>query len=264
MLTAIKNNFIPQINQNRTKSVNFGSKATDIAELTKIVTDKLELSGMELGLPKPVAEMAHPNENLTVTDAIKILFAKIDESTKITKELIFNDVLTGLYNRKAYDRDRSVLVKQAIAGGDDFGLIHFDLDNFKSYNDSFGHPEGDVALKVFASVIKEAVGECGKVYRVGGEELSVLVPDTDYKKIAEIAEKARKLLETESINKYQEGILKRPLTVSGGFHVFHPDEKKPLEVIADKALYVAKAKGRNRTIGINDIPVQLSLFQQSN
>jgi len=112
---------------------------------------------------------------------------------------------------------------------------------FKAYNDAFGHPEGDLVLKTVAKILLELARETDCVCRYGGEELVVILPNTDSKGAIEAAERYRAAFE-----KYPWTL--RPITASFGVATLHADLTTTQELIsrADKALYVSKEKGRNR------------------
>jgi diguanylate cyclase (GGDEF)-like protein len=116
-----------------------------------------------------------------------------------------------------------------------------DIDNFKKYNDSFGHPEGDLLLKKVARLIVDLVGECGLAARYGGEEFAVILPGLDTKAGLEIGERIRAGI--EAIRD-----LKHPITVSVGVGNLpdHAEDWRTLIEYADKSLYYAKNSGKNR------------------
>ena len=121
-----------------------------------------------------------------------------------------------------------------------------DLDNFKQYNDTFGHVAGDIVLKVIAKILGDVFNQPGNlVCRYGGEEFCVLLPDCSKDKAKQAANELRKRIEQEKI------ILRRQettVTVSIGVASFPKDAQMKEELIykADHALYKAKEQGRNR------------------
>jgi len=119
-------------------------------------------------------------------------------------------------------------------------LMMLDVDEFKSYNDSFGHPAGDAALKIVAGILNDAVRGEDVAARYGGEEFSILLPQTTSAEAAAIAERIRRQIEKTEFPK-------RRVTVSIGIASSANETGSPEELInaADSALYEAKNQGRN-------------------
>ncbi|HJQ19402.1 MAG TPA: diguanylate cyclase [Gemmatimonadaceae bacterium] len=159
------------------------------------------------------------------------------------ERLSVTDGLTGLTNRRALmqrleeESLRSARTKHV------FSMIMVDVDHFKSYNDSFGHPAGDEVLRRVGVVLRDATRSIDCVGRYGGEEFAVLLPETDAAGAMEVAERIRARVEGEPLPE-------RNVTVSLGVAEFPTDADKPdaLIRIADAALYEAKHAGRNRAV----------------
>jgi diguanylate cyclase (GGDEF)-like protein len=137
------------------------------------------------------------------------------------------------FNRELARSDRS---------GRPVSLISLDLDHFKEFNDALGHPAGDNALRRLARIMED-VTRAGEVCaRTGGEEFAILAPDTDADGAIALAERVRIAVEREFAGSRQ------PLTVSCGIAVHRPGGLGPQDLVAaaDRALYAAKDKGRNR------------------
>jgi diguanylate cyclase (GGDEF)-like protein len=151
------------------------------------------------------------------------------------------DDLTGLYNR----RQLSELLKQEIRRferyADPFVVISLDLDFFKGVNDRFGHSEGDRALVAVAKVLRSAVRASDSVGRWGGEEFMIICPATELAGGLQLAEKVRRRVAEFDFGRAS------PLTLSLGVAEFIAgDDLERVVVRADRALYAAKGKGRNR------------------
>src|SRR5476649_214791 len=133
---------------------------------------------------------------------------------------------------------------------DDTALIMIDVDFFKKYNDHYGHVQGDECLKTVSAIIKRNVTRTGDLAaRYGGEEFAIVLPDTDYVGAFLIAEKIRIELEQSAI-KHSESPL-GVVTISVGIGALSASTtgtSESLVDIADKALYIAKSSGRNRTV----------------
>lgn len=151
------------------------------------------------------------------------------------------DGLTGLFNRRYFNEQIELWCRTGLQEGFPVSLILMDVDNFKKYNDTFGHPAGDVLLRKVAQVVMEAVREEDIPTRYGGEEFAVLLPYLDNYTALEIAERIRVAVE-------RIWDLKRPVTVSVGVATLPDQCKNWMELIefADKSLYYAKNIGKNR------------------
>jgi diguanylate cyclase (GGDEF)-like protein len=125
------------------------------------------------------------------------------------------------------------------------GLIMLDLDDFKSVNDTFGHPQGDVVLQHVAEVLREEAREVDIPARYGGEEMAVILPHTDLAGAQAIAERLRRAIEELSIDRHDgQGTLQ--ITASFGVAASLDGDKDVLISGADTALYAAKRLGKNR------------------
>jgi len=154
------------------------------------------------------------------------------------------DGLTGLANRRHFDEQLQRVVAETDRFGGTCSLILVDLDHFKAINDRRGHEAGDAVLKHVAQVLGDAVRTVDLCARYGGEEIAVLLPQTTERGAAELAERLRGALETRAV--LYEG---EQIRVTASFGVSTYPAPVPygdwLVVAADKALYKAKAAGRN-------------------
>lgn len=161
---------------------------------------------------------------------------------KEEKQRADTDGLTGLYNRRYFNEKIEELVYETLQKpGSNLSLILLDVDNFKKYNDTFGHPAGDQLLKKLARVVTEAVRDNDIVARYGGEEVVVILKDADNRLALQIAERVRYSVE-QIID------LNCPVTVSLGVGTL-PDyakDGKSLLDFTDQSLYSAKHNGKNR------------------
>ena len=154
-----------------------------------------------------------------------------------TRELSLHDPLTGLANRRMI----SIVFERSLARakrfGSSFSIIMLDLDNFKNYNDTHGHTEGDMLLVKIAGILLEEVRDLDLVARYGGEEFLILLPDTDVTIACKVAERIRKAVETKTAG-----------TLSLGVTSCYPGTMAMKDFIkkADDAMYHAKQKGKNR------------------
>lgn len=166
----------------------------------------------------------------------------LKKSNKLLNTDLALDKLTGLLNRRAFDNDIIKISEISI-----FSMIFIDIDNFRIFNNEFGHQAGDVILKKTSEVIKACTRLNDKVYRYGGEEIIVVLKDCIKKNAYNIAEKIRL-----SISQMDNSSLPN-IAVSLGVSSYPEDGENIDEIIknSDNAMLAAKKLGKNRTM-IND------------
>ncbi len=161
------------------------------------------------------------------------------------QNLALTDPLTGLYNRRGLFELGRIEFARAERLGRSFSGILLDLDHFKQVNDTYGHPVGDQVLQEFARRCKGCVREIDLVGRYGGEEIVVLLPETEVAIAVQVAERLRAAMAASPISVGEHELR---ITLSAG--VAGKDENTPtldtLIARADQAMYMAKHKGRNR------------------
>lgn len=156
------------------------------------------------------------------------------------EQLSVTDPLTGLLNRRYLEARLQEELKRSNRHGFPMSFMMIDVDNFKAYNDTYSHPEGDKALKIVGHTLKETLRGADVASRYGGEEFSILLPQTNIEEALTIGERIRKNVEnTEFPN--------RQVTISIGIASASLKLNTPEDLIlaADKALFIAKDKGRN-------------------
>ena len=158
------------------------------------------------------------------------------------------DELTGLANHRRFQETLSEEALRARRASSPVALVMFDVDNFKSVNDVHGHQQGDVVLRAVADAIAGSARGTDKPARYGGEELAVVLPDTDLDGAVVAAETMRRAVESLAIPLPDGTTLK--VTVSAGVSAMRPHFHDPSELVAaaDEALYQAKRRGKNRTV----------------
>lgn len=161
-------------------------------------------------------------------------------------KLATTDGLTELYNHRYFQEQMKLNVENSKRYGNEFSMIILDIDFFKKFNDTYGHQSGDAVLRQVAQTLKKSVRATDIVCRYGGEEMSIILPNTG-KNVAHST--AEKICERVSSNKFKlQGDKEVSVTISLGVSTYPHDGQTPSELIeaADKRLYNAKNNGRNQ------------------
>jgi len=158
-------------------------------------------------------------------------------------QLSITDPLTGAYNRRYFLQRLEEEIERVKRGGNTFSLALFDLDNFKDFNDTYGHQAGDRVLQFVVDVTKRRLRKIDLLARFGGEEFTILFPNTSLKDATKVCEQLRKNLEGG------ETLLPRLVTASFGVTEYR-DGDTPDSILkrADDLMYEAKRKGKNQVV----------------
>ncbi len=189
-----------------------------------------------------ITEFEETKEQLrNINKAMKNKVDELYSMTSVLEKQATIDSLTNLYNRMKFEEIFSDEVKNVNKTNHSLSMVLFDIDHFKSINDTYGHQAGDTVLIELSSLIQQNIKVQDTLARWGGEEFVILLPGTNIEGAFMFAEKLRKLIKEHSF----ENIGK--MTASFGVGTFEEYETKAtfFEKV-DKALYVAKQKGRNR------------------
>lgn len=179
----------------------------------------------------------------------KIVEDELRESEKRYRELSITDSLTKLYNSRHFFRQLRQEIERAKRYEEPLSLILLDIDNFKGYNDTYGHLEGDRVLAVLADVIRETLRSADSAYRYGGEEFTVILPETEGENALLVAERLRKGFEETVLTPLPRSEVH--MTVSVGVTQYIPGEEDSVLIKrADSAMYTAKTSGKNRVFQI--------------
>lgn len=173
---------------------------------------------------------------------------KYRSQQKNLEEMAMKDGLTGLYNHKLIIELFNKECDKASRREESMAFVMLDIDFFKNVNDTFGHGAGDDVLKELADILENNIREGDIVGRYGGEEFCIVIPNTTENEVYKICERIRKAVE-EHIFKTDEADIE--ITISIGACIKHPDNTldcKEVITTADKALYIAKNSGRNKTV----------------
>jgi len=203
-----------------------------------------DMSAGQLNVSLPVRGN---DEMADLTRAFNEMALRVRESQQTLESLAITDGLTGLYNRRHFEDVLDKELRRCERDGRSSSLLFLDLDQFKSYNDRWGHTEGDAELKRVSTAVRESIRATDVAFRYGGEELAVLLYSCPKKRAAEVAEKIRSAVRAPALKGALEG---RTATVSIGVSTFPEDGGgvRALVDAADAALYRAKAEGRDRVV----------------
>lgn len=206
-----------------------------------------------------ILRLDHPEPGFYAQDDLRFLLTICDlgavalensEFFRETQDLAIHDELTSLYTKGYFMESLNEESRRALHHKKAFSLLLLDIDCFKDYNDKFGHIAGDIVLKTLSQVILESLKEYSPIVsRFGGEEFCVILPGMAKKEAVSLANTIREKIEVRKI------LLRRQettITVSIGVASFPADGEDARSLIekADKAMYEAKQKGRNRVCSI--------------
>jgi diguanylate cyclase len=184
----------------------------------------------------------------TRNDALSQLRLTLETANQRLQRLVAVDALTGIANRRQFDRSLERELRRARREAQPLSLVFLDLDEFKRFNDTYGHARGDEVLRTVAQTLNETFRRGGDfVARYGGEEFAVVLPGVDARRAALYAERLRRRIWRLAIG-YGAAAAGR-VTISGGVATLAPSQHgSAYELLsaADKALYRAKCLGRNQ------------------
>lgn len=212
--------------------------------ITSISVNTLSASAIGLGLA--LITWRTNSVNLAQKRLIEEQKKELEKKNVLLKKMARTDMLTGLYNRVRFTEFVEREIARTRRTGEESCLLMLDLDHFKSVNDIFGHPNGDIVLKWIAGVMKSQLRDTDILARFGGEEFTILLPGTSVGGALKVAEKVRLAVEHCTFPGQME---KLKITVSIGIASLTAHANATFDSVyreVDKALYRAKDKGRNR------------------
>lgn len=225
--------------QKGNENVHFYSKTS----IWEIKTLSKSLEGMKNTLLAQKHQLQSANENLEAK--VKQRTLELSNANDELEKLARHDVLTDLYNRRAFNEYLTSAFEQfQIDTAHSYHVFMLDIDYFKQVNDRYGHDVGDFVLKTVAKILTSSIRKTDFVARLGGEEFVVIISNTETTVVKQIAEKIRKNVEATQILEQQ------CMTISIGISTVNEHDTSMHEVMtrADKALYLAKDKGRNQVV----------------
>jgi two-component system chemotaxis response regulator CheY len=211
------------------------------------------LAGMRAGADDYLGKPLDPVEleaRLLSASRVTLLHEELAHSRVVLMRQARTDALTGLHNRLSLDVDLQALHRSSVRYRRPYALALCDVDRFKAYNDTYGHPAGDQALRAVAATLVDQLRDCDRIYRYGGEEFLVLLPEQGRVGATVAMERVRERLERAAIEHRGSDPL-GVLTLSVGVAALDPGstiDAKQLLAQADVALYGAKAGGRNAVV----------------
>jgi diguanylate cyclase (GGDEF)-like protein len=183
----------------------------------------------------------------------KTLEAKLAVANRRLADLAVKDHLTGLFNRRHFDEELHSALGRALRSRSPLSMLMIDVDHFKLYNDTYGHPDGDECLRAVASCLAATLDGSAILCRFGGEEFGAILMDADQFTAADVGERMR--FAVAAAGREHRGSPIGRVTVSVGVATEHPRSaqvqvnlRDRLLAAADGALYRAKATGRNRVV----------------
>ncbi len=178
------------------------------------------------------------------------LILQLIESLKLHEALNQQNIdpLTGLFNRNQLNSRLHIEVERALRHSRPLSIMIIDVDHFKSINDDFGHPKGDEVLRLVSQTLIKSLRNIDMVFRYGGDEFLILLPETEVQFAFDVAERIRNSVHSSLVFS---GTIEKPkdLSVSIGLAntPLHAKSAATLIDAADKALYVAKGRGRDQS-----------------
>ncbi|WP_371362170.1 hypothetical protein SRRS_33930 [Sporomusa rhizae] len=227
------------------------AEAVGRGEYDKVAEGEIELP-VELKNEIGVLSRSFYDMSISIKNFKENLEGIVEERTKALEKanndlmkLSLLDGLTGIHNRRAFDKSINGVFLEAKMKLGTFSVMMIDIDFFKSYNDRYGHADGDEIIKKVANTFKDNIRKEDRVFRYGGEEFIVIFNNLEINMAKEVGEGIIKAI--QNLNIPHEESPYEVITVSAGITEYNNTFNSPEEIIkaADKKLYVAKGKGRN-------------------
>jgi len=180
-----------------------------------------------------------------VNESLRIQLSENETLRARLQEQAIRDPLTGAFNRRFFAEALDKETARAIRENIPFSIIILDVDQFKKFNDTYGHKCGDEVLQVLAQFLQDNTRRGDIVCRYGGEEFVILMPDAPLESAYERADRFRKNF-SEVVMEYQDVKLQCTFSAGVATYPIHADSGELLLVLADHALYQSKSNGRNQ------------------
>jgi diguanylate cyclase len=231
-------------------SANYDASLSGATQKLSAANKPDQVKAIVESLVKSTREMRDTNKALEDRLSLsKTEISNLQQSLEAIRAESLTDPLTGLGNRKYFDRSIDMAVANALASGEPLSLLMFDIDHFKSFNDSYGHLTGDQVLRLVGMSLKQTIKGQDITARYGGEEFAVVLPNTALRQALTVADHIRRAVMARELKKKSTGEILGRVTISVGVSMLKPgDDTDSLIERADGCLYAAKRNGRNRVI----------------
>ncbi len=222
---------------------NFGDLTSKI--IIPLIFDKKLIGGICFYTRQEVDYSSFRYFDIMISELLAIFKMKYQYTEKEFMSVL--DGLTGLYNRRQFEISIEQEYNRTKRHPSDFSLAILDIDFFKKVNDNYGHQYGDYVLKTVADLLKQSFRKTDLLYRYGGEELVIIMPETNIEGAVIPVQRLRRTVEDYD---FEYNGVKSKVTVSIGLTMNYPSFNSSTEMLksADDALYRAKEDGRNRVI----------------
>jgi diguanylate cyclase (GGDEF)-like protein len=218
-----------------------------LQQLAQDIDGLQEGRSSNLSRPLRISEMDNIRRSLhTYQLQLRELHGALETQNRELRDQALQDVLTGCYNRRAYDEDWKRLSHAIESKRQDVAYLLFDCDRFKSINDTYGHAKGDRVLVMIADALVMALRANDRLYRLGGDEFAAVLMRTTATQARQIAKRCQSLIEAAS---FAELGIQEPVSISIGIAFCSTDSPHHLDELpkqADIAMYTAKQPGRCR------------------
>jgi diguanylate cyclase len=231
-------------------SAGYEDSLSSASQKLAVAQDRDQLKPIVESLLQSTHEMRDTNKALENRLSLsKTEISNLQQSLEAIRAESLTDPLTGLGNRKYFDRSIEMTVQNALANGEPLSLLMFDIDHFKSFNDSYGHLTGDQVLRLVGMSLKQTIKGQDITARYGGEEFAVVLPNTALRQALTVADHIRRAVMAKELKKKSTGEILGRVTISVGVSMLKPgDDTDSLIERADACLYAAKRNGRNRVV----------------
>jgi diguanylate cyclase len=231
-------------------STTYGASLDGATKKLSTAKNSQQVKAIVETLAKSTHEMRGINKALEERLSLsKSEISNLQQSLEAIRAESLTDPLTGLGNRKYFDRMIEMSVQHALAFNEPLSLLMFDIDHFKSFNDSYGHLTGDQVLRLVGMSLKQTIKGQDITARYGGEEFAVVLPNTGLRQALTVADHIRRAVMAKELKKKSTGEILGRVTISVGVSMLKPgDDTDSLIERADACLYAAKRNGRNRVI----------------
>jgi diguanylate cyclase len=242
-----------------------GQRAESYGDRLGEFGNQLSQTGLDTAMPRVVESLLRETRDMkgSVSELQDKLRSSSEEVESLRKALhsavgeALTDPLTGLKNRRGFDRVVAEALSLKPEGLKGYGLMMVDIDHFKRVNDEYGHVFGDKVLRSIAQVLDSMVRGRDAVARFGGEEFAVLLPETGVEGARLLADRIRSTIANGRVRRNDSNDQVGNITVSIGVAGYCPGESVEAFIErADKALYASKQAGRNRVTVAGAVPVR--------